>query len=180
MNAKCAAESKSVIIIHLSSFLMSDPLAALRPLHAPPPIPWWPPAPGWWLLLLFLVVSALLLLWWWKSRALQRVALRELKAMEPLGENPIQQAAAINRLLKRYALVCWPGADVASLTGEAWLEFLDAHGGNGDFTRGPGRALLTLPYAVKGNSPLLIPHSSFIIQMVRRWLKANRPGRRRK
>lgn len=152
---------------------MDDPLAALQPLHAPAPIPWWPPAPGWWLLLLLILVSALLLLWWRNRTAPQRVALHELKTLEPLGGRPVQQAAAINRLLKRYALACWPDAEAASLTGEAWLEFLDAHGGNGGFVRGPGRALLTLPYSSE------VQFIDELMPLVRRWIKSNRPGRNR-
>ncbi len=165
---------------------MDDPLAALRPLHAPPPIPGWPPAPGWWLLLLLILVLVLLVLWWRKRAAPQRAALRELKSLERrarishhpsgsekcgLGDSPVQQAAALNRLLKRYALACWPGTEAASLTGEAWLAFLDTHGGDGGFLRGPGRALLTLPY---GNG---VAASDDLLSLARRWIKANRPGR---
>ncbi len=152
---------------------MGDPLAALQPLHAPPPIPWWPPAPGWWLLLLLMLAAVALLLWRWQRAAPQRNALRELKSLEVLGESPVQQMAALNRLLKRYTLVCWPGNKAASLTGEAWLAFLDAHGGDGGFSRGPGRALLTFPY---GGGAV---HSNGLFPLARRWIKANRPRRSR-
>ena len=95
---------------------MEDPLAALRPLHAPAPVSWWPPAPGWWLLLLLVLVFALLLTFWWRRTTPQRAALRELKI---LAAQPGQQAAAINRLLKRYALICQPGPETASLESDA-------------------------------------------------------------
>lgn len=145
---------------------MQDPLAALRPLHAPPAVSWWPPAPGWWLLALLAVVVAMSVFFWWRKTAPRRAALRELEA---LAAQPLQQAASINRLLKRYALRCWPAAGTASLSGENWLRFLDEHGGNGAFQRGPGRVLLTAPYsaetcAVEG-----------LVGPCRRWIKANRP-----
>lgn len=156
----------------------TDPLAALRPLHAPAPISWWPPAPGWWLLLVIGLLLVLLGVWWWKRNAVKRAALRELKQMQTLHEEPAQLLAAVNRLLKRYALVCWPASQAAGLTGQAWLEFLDAHGGKGDFAKGPGQLLLTQPYASSSahQTSAIDPHAESIIPMARRWIRGNRPG----
>lgn len=146
---------------------MNDPLIGLRPLHEPPPVSWWPPAPGWWLLALCVVL--LLLVWWrWYLRsAPQRAALRELAL---LAADHSAGTAAINRLVKRYALVCWPDAPVAVLSGREWLEFLDRHGGNGEFAKGPGLVLLDSPYrSDTSRPPALVP-------LVRRWIQHNRPG----
>lgn len=147
-----------------------DPLAALQPLHAPPPVPWWPPAPGWWALAVLLAAA---LFGWLRHRrrhALRRAALRELRALrrEP---DPARRLAGLNALLKRYALVCWPAAGVAGLSGEAWLRFLDAHGGGGRFARGPGRVLAEGPYSA---DPEVGPE---VFELARRWIRANRPGR---
>jgi len=150
---------------------MNDPLAALRPLHTPPPISWWPPAPGWWLLLLLILVLAAMIIWWRRRTALQRTALRELKSLEALKGQPVEQAAALNRLLKRYVRAGWPETKAASLTGEAWLQFLDTHGGQGAFVQGSGQALLTLPYGDAASS------ANDLITPVRHWIKANRPRR---
>lgn len=147
--------------------MVNDPLDALRPLHEPAAISWWPPAPGWWVLLLFLLF-VLLVFWRWKRATLQRAALRELKLLAS-KINTSQQAAAINQLLKRYALVCWPAAEVAALTGESWLKFLDRHGGNGAFSQGPGRVLLTLPYYDVNQ------HNEELISLAYRWIKTNSP-----
>jgi hypothetical protein len=153
-----------------------DPLAALRPLHAPPAISWWPPAPGWWLLLAFLLLATLLGIWWWRSNAPKRAALRELKSMQSLVQDPVQQAAAVNRLLKRYALLCWPRHETAALSGEAWLAFLDAHGGKGRFTQGPGQLLMSQPYATAESADsTTTPDQAAVFRLVRNWLKANRP-----
>ena len=91
---------------------MDDPLAALQPLHPPPAVSWWPPAPGGWLLLLMLGMLILLLLWWRKPTAAQRAALTELRALSSSTGQPARQAAALNQLLKRYALACFPGSGV--------------------------------------------------------------------
>ena len=151
---------------------MNDPLAALRPLHTPPPISWWPPAPGWWLLMLLILVLAALIIWWRRRTALQRAALRELKSLEALNGQPAAQAAALNRLLKRFVRARWPETGAASLTGAAWLQFLDAHGGQGAFVRGGGQALLTLPYGDTGSS------THDLVSLVRRWIKTNSAGKR--
>jgi hypothetical protein len=148
-----------------------DPLAALRPLHAPEPIPWWPPAPGWWLLAGLVVAGILGVLWWRRRMAPRSAAMAELASLAARTRDPVEQAAGVNQLLKRYALVCWPRPGVASLTGEAWLEFLDEHGGAGDFSQGPGRALLQLPYGGTG------PGADQLITLARRWIRANRPRR---
>ena len=151
--------------------MISDPLDELRPLHEPDAISWWPPALGWWVLIFFLLAAVLLLRWRWKRIALQRAALRELKTLIANMNPPSQQAAAINRLLKRYALVCWPATEVAALTGESWLKFLDSHGGNGAFLQGPGRVLLTSPYYGEDQC------NEELFMLAHRWIKANKPSR---
>lgn len=151
--------------------MIDDPLNALRPLHEPVAISWWPPAPGWWLLLVIVLVVALLILRRWRLNALQRAALHELTMVAGQKTPLLQQATAINQLLKRYALVCWPASEVASLTGESWLKFLDSHGGKGAFSQGPGKILLTAPYANNNQC------SDELINLARRWIKSNRPNK---
>jgi len=101
---------------------------------------------------------------------MQRAALNELKLLTKVN-SPCHEAAAINQLLKRYALVCWPASDVAALTGESWLKFLDKYGGNGAFFQGPGRVLLTSPYYGSSQS------NEELIDLAHRWIKTNIPCR---
>lgn len=128
-----------------------DPLAALRPYRLPDPVGWWPPAPGWWLLLSLLLVCAALLLFWLRRRrrcrAAARAALAELARLRaPAGSADGDALRALSRLLRRYALTVYPRQQVAGLSGEDWLCFLDAHGGDGRFVDGPGRVLAEGPY----------------------------------
>jgi len=151
---------------------MGDPLAALRPLHEPAPVPWWPPAPGWWLAVVLVLVAAAVLFAWRRHTAARRAALRELRGLERKNSGSVALAAAINRLLKRYALACYPRAQVADLTGRRWLDFLATHQGGRGFSEDAGQALLTLPYGGGGAEgtdagPLLV--------LARRWIRANRP-----
>lgn len=152
--------------------MTEDPLAALRPLHVPAPISWWPPAPGWWLTLLIILFVLAVIYRYWLRMAPQRCALRELKYLEKHKNSTEQSVATLNLLLKRYAMVCWPAQTVASLSGRAWLEFLDANGGAGKFSRGPGRPLLTDPYRNQSEN------LNELFTLARYWIKANRPGKK--
>ena len=148
---------------------MPDPLDALRPLHSPLPVSWWPPAIGWWVLAAIIIILLVLLYRHWRRLAPRRAALRELKILEKQIKSEPQMISILNRLLKRYALVCWPSSTVAALTGEQWLVFLDDHGGNGQFSQGCGRLLATSPYQDESLQ------QDELVSLVRRWIKKNRP-----
>lgn len=117
-----------------------NPLDGLEPLIAPPAISWWPPAPGWWCLppLFGLLAWGL---WYWRRRA----ALAETpEAEQPL--DPARQAALdelarlpkpydgapagpwlqeLNGLLKRLCRTHYPADQSHTLSGRAWLAYLD-------------------------------------------------------
>ncbi|MCP5276431.1 MAG: DUF4381 domain-containing protein [Burkholderiales bacterium] len=155
--------------------MIEDPLAALRSLHAPSPVSWWPPAPGWWIAGVLAVIF-IVLIYRYKKRILpQRAALHELKLLKKDMDNIAQPVATVNQLLKRYALACWPENEVASLTGESWLAFLDANGGNGKFSTGPGQLLLTDSYNnERADSAAL----NELIVLVNQWIKINTPQKK--
>ena len=149
----------------------SDPLHGLHDVHLPAAVSWWPPAPGWWALAALLLVLCAAA-WWtlrrYRASAARRGALRELKQLQQSGDNADTQfAAALNRLLRRYALACFPREQVAGLSGEHWLAFLDHSGGlDQRFQRGPGRQLLNAPYRRQGqvDRPALV-------ELARLWIR---------
>ncbi len=125
----------------------------LRGLHFPEAISWWPLAPGWWLLLAILVVALVLLLRsWWRRRAraaARRHALKELdRATLAYAEhrNAARLGIEVSELLRRTMLAYAPRADVAGLTGDAWLAWLDRDLPVSRFREGAGRELIDLPY----------------------------------
>lgn len=130
-----------------------DPLAALRDIHLPAEPGWWPPAPGWWLLSLLvlavLTVATLYLKkrharslpWRWIKRRLVLLKARHAETADPVGV-----AGELSTLLRHAALARYPREQVAGLTGERWLQFLDQSGGTDQFTHGAGRCLTTTPY----------------------------------
>ena len=132
---------------------MNEGTLPLRDLHLPDAVGWWPLAPGWWMLL----TAVILLLGWagfrawrrWQGNAPRRYALRELakceKAYAEHG-NAVQLASDLSALLRRGMLAYAPRDEVAGLTGEAWLQWLDRGMPLPYFQTEAGRSLLTLPY----------------------------------
>ena len=111
---------------------MNDDALPLRDLHLPEAIGWWPLAPGWWVLIALLVTGLGYLAWrWlqaWRFNAPRRYALRELARLEAAyleHRDPVTLGKQLSELPRRGMLAYAPRADVAGLTGAAWLEWLD-------------------------------------------------------
>ncbi|MCE9612882.1 MAG: DUF4381 domain-containing protein [Lentisphaerae bacterium] len=108
---------------------MNDDPASLDRLHdivAPGPVPWWPPAPGVYLALSLVCACLLALagraLWRHLRRAYRREALAAMSRATPT-------VVDLATLLKRVALTAYPRAQVAGVTGRAWLLWLARTGG---------------------------------------------------
>ena len=132
----------------------------LRDLHLPEAVGWWPLAPGWWIVIALAVIAlGLLVRAWWRARArgaARRFALRQLKTIESDFEerkNPVEFGARLSELLRRTMLAYAPRQDVAGLTGDAWLRWLDRDLAKPLFSNGPGRQIVELPYR-NPNEPL--------------------------
>lgn len=101
----------------------TNPLADLNDIILPTEFETALPALGWWLLAGFMIVLLLLALFiawrYWRLNQPRREAMAQLKQAE-------LSFAELNLLLKRLALSYYPRQQVASLSGEAWLAFLDS------------------------------------------------------
>ncbi|MEX2517667.1 MAG: DUF4381 domain-containing protein [Gammaproteobacteria bacterium] len=126
----------------------------LRDIELPPPVSWWPPAPGWWLLLLVLVLIVAVFYgrrYWqrWRARQLRRRAgqmLMQLRADYARHQNPQQLLAEVSTNLRRLALTLDSREQVAALTGQAWLAYLDSFLPDKPYQEGVGQVLATGPY----------------------------------
>lgn len=129
----------------------ADNSLSLRDIHLPEPISWWPPAPGWWLLLAVLLIVAISLMLWWRSWHNKRVLRQLQQQMEQLKQShqDTHDAAAtikqLSVLLRRACISYFPRQNIASLTGEQWLAFLDDASGQA-FNTDTGRLLINAPY----------------------------------
>ena len=125
----------------------------LRGLHLPDAVGWWPLAPGWWLLIAIAIAAGAWLLRAWlrhyRQSAARRRALRQLeesRSAYAYHGNPVTLGAEVSALLRRTMLAYAPRAEVAGLTGEDWLAWLDRGLDEPRFREGAGRKLLDLPY----------------------------------
>jgi len=132
---------------------MNETELPLRDLHLPDPVGWWPLAPGWWFILLLLGVALGYLTWRayqrWRRNAPRRFALRELARYEVEyleHRNPVTLGKQLSELLRRGMLAYAPRGDVAGLTGESWLLWLDSGMPLPYFHTEGGKSLLELPY----------------------------------
>jgi len=151
----------------------------LRDIHLPPPPGIWPPAPGWWVLLAAAIAVAVWLARRHRRGRPLRAALRELDSVARTcaqTHDAVELARGIGAVLRRYARWRFPDALTAGLSGTAWLDFLDAHGGQGEFVSGVGAVLDTLPYRPTTATPALSDSETrTLLALARRWIRTNAP-----
>ena len=78
--------------------------------------------------------------------------------------------------LKVTALQAYPRQDVASLSGENWLAFLDKQYAGTAFSEGIGRKLLAVAYLPQEQWQLSEKDSEALIRMSRLWISKHREG----
>lgn len=156
---------------------MSDAAAAGKPASlvelierlieptAPDPVSMAPQTAGWAVVAVAAAVAVAWFAWrrWrrWRADAYRRAALAELATA---GDDP----SAIAAIVRRTALATWPRREVAGLCGTDWLRFLDATGGGGAFSAGPGAALAAAPYERSARS------AAGLNALAARWIREHR------
>ena len=126
----------------------------IKEIVLPEHVSYTPQTVGWWILF---GVAGLLVVWWiyrryikWCGNRYRRQALMELALIEQqLGREPERASAlaAISALIKRTAIEAFGRSNVAELSGQLWLEFLDRTGSTNSFSKGLGRFLQEFSYA---------------------------------
>ena len=130
--------------------MQKDPysLDRLRGIVEPAPVGWWPPAAFWYcviaIIATWLIYAALAAICRWIRNAYRRQAVRELALLRAStgGDAPgWQSRATVSTILKRVALVSFPREQVASLTGNAWIQFLSDTCDHADFMHEPSSSI---------------------------------------
>jgi hypothetical protein len=159
--------------------MSADPtsLDRLHDIIAPPPVPWWPPAPGWYwvlgFLLLLLLILALRAFRHWQRNRYRREALIEWHRLAGQLDRPETRIAALTAmsvLLKRTALSAFPRAEVASLTGPAWLAFLDRTTAAPPFSKITGDLLERIAYSSIDAAEPSVTQAHDAAFIVRHWI----------
>lgn len=108
--------------------VLQQQLDALRPVIAPPPIPFWPPAPGWYALgIIILCACVALCIWWWRRHCFlrdtqyRREAAALLASTQSTNMTPHEQLTQIAQILRRAAISAW-GRDHAGT--ENWTQLI--------------------------------------------------------
>lgn len=128
---------------------MNPDLSQLHDIHLPTSVAWWPLALGWWLLLALLVIALLLGYGFYRRYRQQRWRREALALLRQLQQQSLTPQALVveySQLLRRVAISRFPRAEVAALTGEQWLVFLDQQMKVPGFQQ-QGRMLITAPYS---------------------------------
>jgi hypothetical protein len=163
--------------------ISTSELENLHEILLPDPVSWMPQTIGWYAVfgIIFFLAG-----WWIYSRLrrfrtnrYRRLALAELAFIERELQQPERRAMALPEipvLLKRTALSAFPRSEVAGLSGESWLSFLDKTMGGKNFTEGEGRLLPELAYApVQRIAQLSDEQIGKLLQLVRLWIKVHAP-----
>lgn len=137
-----------------------NPLAELKDIHLPATLDQFQLAPGWWILAMLalglLAYGAYLAHLKWQRQRYRKAgveALKENLAAFEQHQQPDKFLINFSTILKRVALSNYPREAVASLTGEAWVDFLDKTAGESSFSMGVGQILIDGPYQQPGDTP---------------------------
>lgn len=147
----------------------------LRDVHIPEAISWWPLATGWWLLLIVIPSLLWISLWIYKRLTQQTAVKTAIKLLRQLkqdqSKNQQQKLAEISVLIRRVAISVAPRTECASLTGQAWLEYLNNSLKDNAFTKGVGQCLADASYRKQVSENINLDE---LISLTERWLKAQR------
>jgi len=122
-----------------------DQSLPLRDIHLPETVGMWPPAIGWWLLLI--VLPLLFLVAWWLFKRIAKTTLTKeaLKILDQIKNDPNsdqkQKLQQLSSWLRRIAISLASRKELASLSGQDWLAYLDQSIEGTPFSNGIGRYL---------------------------------------
>jgi len=150
----------------------------LRDIHLPEPISWWPLAPGWWILFactIIIIVAIIISRKIYLSKQLKRdikAELENIKQQFQQTQNKLQLAKSLSVLLRRASISYYPKADIAGLTGDSWLSYLDnsnaSSSADNRFQSDIGKVLLSAPYLPENSTLDFEPQS--LIRLCESWL----------
>lgn len=152
-------------------------MARLQEIALPEPVSRTPQTLGWYVLSAVLVLGLLWLAWRgyrrWSANRYRRQALDELEGLRTRHDDASRAVAAVPALLKRTALSAYPREQVAALSGEPWLAFLDATLATTEFTTGAGRILPRVAYEPAAAATIDEQAADALLSLTSRWIRGH-------
>lgn len=147
--------------------IKSDPLANLHDIIAPSMPSWWPLPVIYWLILLTVLMVIGISVYFFKRHQKQRKSqLHYFTALSQLENNGCD-LIELNKLLKMVSIIHLPRAEVASLHGNTWFDFLVSHSSLSETILFKGRQqFISQLYE---QSPRKCDNSDF--QQAKKWIK---------
>ncbi|MGR5500415.1 DUF4381 domain-containing protein [Vibrio sp. DNB22_10_4] len=96
----------------------------LQPLHLPEAPGMWPLPWGYWAILASIIITALLLIW--LTRRYKHKARAKKAAIKLIETHSGSSPSSAIEIVRQAALSYFPREDIAKLSGEQWLAFLDS------------------------------------------------------
>jgi hypothetical protein len=96
----------------------------LKPLHLPTEPGIWPLPWGYWAIIAVVMTTVLLLIW--LTRSYKRKARAKKAALKLIASHNGSTPSAALEIVRQAALSYFPREDIAKLSGEQWLAFLDS------------------------------------------------------
>lgn len=171
-----------LLLLQVDSYAAENPLDQLKDIHLPSPILSWPWAPGWWILLslalLLMAALVVFLLRHLQKNRYRQVALRELKTLEKDFKHQQDFSAAtlaeLSQLLRRCALHRYGSQEVARLSGDQWLQFLQNKVPDLGFSGATALLLTDAVYQHPDNLQASGQEITALINMSKQWIRAHK------
>lgn len=153
-------------------------LKGIQEITLPEPISYVPHTIGWLILLIVIVIVALVLGYkryrYWQANRYRTFALERLAEIEQAVQVPetrLRSLIVLPVLIKQTALQAFPRDEIAQLSGNQWLGFLDRSCGTQEFTQGAGQLLPQLAYqSTLALANLSEQRVNNLIGLIRQWI----------
>lgn len=149
-------------------------LHGIEEVHLPEAVSWMPQTVGWSILVGLLLLALVFFLYrkvqGWRRNRYRREALKQLTQLEA-DEDLYRAVCRLPFLLKATALQRFSRAEIASLSGESWLDFLSNHYPGPSFSDALGRQLIMIAYQNRQQWTLKDEDAKALIERTRSWIK---------
>ncbi len=154
-------------------------LTGIQEITLPEPISYFPHTIGWKILLVGIIIAAIIFGYkryrHWQANRYRTDALKRLATIEQEIQGSGTKTKSLLDLpilVKQTALQAFPRDEIAQLSGDRWLGFLDRSCDTQEFTQGVGQLLPQLAYqSTSALANLPEQKISNLIDLIRQWIK---------